>query len=446
MEQKNELHIIEKNYAVDEARINEMYLWPIIRQPIYFEIFRKKFNFSTKLRTRNKTQLIKNFCYGIKHLFKLKKYEYLFFNNADKRTHQIKGKHFDVFFDAWADKVGQEKSLFIEWAIDSHYSKNKVYSKNIISDLIFKCCCFIYTFFVKVKPQEIKAIEQILTDYDLTINIDKITKKRIGEIAFYRMLFKYIKPKTIFLISSFTKETIVVAAHLEQINVYEAQHGYIGKNHQFYNSYRDFGSLYYPDYLIGFGESEKKNLPEDFIFNSDQILSIGSLYLEDIVKNYTDLKLESITKQYDKVFCVTLQGVKEIELLSWIENQAQNNPDWLFILKPRNKKINYDKYVEVKNCMLLPEHNVYQVLKYSHYNITIYSTTAVEATSFDVKTIFFNIGELSKKYFDIDDLYCAVINPGENITADHLSLDKLNKNPYFAMGYNENVNNTELIF
>jgi hypothetical protein len=138
MKNKNELHIIEKKYSLNNLKANELFAWPILRQRVYFEIFKKKFNFNVKLRTRSKSQLIKNAFFGLKYLFKLKPYDFLFFNNADKRTLKKDNKQYDVFFDAWADKVGQEKSLFIEWAIDKHFTKKETYSKNVISDLVFK--------------------------------------------------------------------------------------------------------------------------------------------------------------------------------------------------------------------------------------------------------------------------------------------------------------------
>ncbi|MGB1309002.1 MAG: hypothetical protein ACPG6B_08840 [Oceanihabitans sp.] len=446
MKNNNELHLIEKKYPVDKLKVNQFSAWPILRQRVYFEIFKEKFNFNSKLRTRSKVKLVQNLFYGIKHLFKLRKYDYLFFNNADKRTLEKENKKFDVFFDAWANKVGQEKSLFIEWAIDQHFPKKQTYSKNVISDLIFKSCCFVTSLFTKVSVSDAAIIQKIQEDYNFQFNLEKELKTKLAEVSFYRFLFKKVKPKAVFLISSFTKMSIVIAAHLEKIKVYEAQHGFIGENHQFYNSVYNFESLYYPDYLIGFGTTEKTKIPEDFIFSSTQILPVGSLQLEDIQLHFKDIELEKLKKKYKKIFCVTLQTVKEHELLTWVNKQAMAQPDWLFIIKPKNITLDYSKYTAITNCILLPQYNIYKVLKYSNYNITIYSTTAVEASIFNAKTLFFNIDNLSVKYFDIENMYASKIETGESLNKEHLQIEENIKKSYFVKDYYNNVDKTNLDF
>lgn len=445
MKEKNELQIIEENYVVNKLKVGNLYIWPILRQRVYFEIFKKKFNFNSKLRTRSKTQLLKNLFYGLSYVFKLKKYDFIFFNNADKRTFSVNKKKYDVFFDAWADKLGQEKSLFIEWAIRKHYSRAQTYSENVISDIFFKYCGHLCSFFIKSNI-DFDEIEKIKKEYNFDFDVKHELKTKLGELYFYKFLFRWVKPKAIFLISSFTKNTIVIAAHLEKIKVYEAQHGYIGDNHQFYNSQYNFDQRYYPDYLISFGNQEKNSIPKGFIFKEHQILPVGSLYLESIKSNYTNKKLEALVKLYDTIFCVTLQTVKEDELLKWVHLQAKQNNNWLFILMPKNSKYCYQKYTNIKNCMLMPGFNIYQILKYADFNITIYSTTAIEAPYFNVKTLFYNVGNLSKKYYDISNIYSSLINPEENINAHHLSLKKSNLTSYFITDYLNNVKNTKLYF
>ena len=446
MKNKNELHVIEKKYAVNKLKANQFSAWPILRQRVYFEIFKGKFNFNTKLRTRSKVKLLQNLFYGFNHLFKLRKYDFLFFNNTDKRTLEEKGKKFDVFFDAWANKVGQEKSLFIEWAIDQHFPKKQTYSKNVISDLFFKSCCFVTSLFTKVSIPDANVIKEMQEDYNFQFNFEKELKTKLGEISFYSFLFRWVKPKAVFLISSFTKTSIVIAAHLENIKVYEAQHGYIGDNHQFYNSVYNFEALYYPDYLIGFGEVEKDKLPQDFIFKASQILPVGSLQLENIQLHFQDPELEKLQKAYKKIFCVTLQTVKENELLTWVNKQALAQPDWLFIIKPKNITLDYKKYTTLENCTLMPEYNIYKILKYSNYNITIYSTTAVEASVFQAKSLFFNIDNLAIKYFDIENMYAAKIEVGEDLNKEHLQIEEIIKKSYFTRNYYNNVVNTKLTF
>lgn len=444
MKQTNELLEIEKNFNVDSAHIGGLSAWPLLRHTFYFHMLKSKVGFSAKLRTTSKIQVIKNAFYGLSNLFKVSKFDYLFFNNADKRSLIVEHKKYDIFFDCWADRLGQDCSLFIEWAIEKHWNPEEVYSKHVISDLVFKFGCALFGLFVKNKMSGMNELEKVKEKYGLSINIQKELKSMYGRIRFYRFLFKIIRPKMIFLLSSFTKMDIVVAAHLENIKVYEAQHGYIGSNHQFYLSYIDFGSLYYPDYLLAFGNREKMDPVDYFIFKSNQIIPVGSLFLEYVKLNCSNECLEALKKKYDKVFCVTLQTVEEMKLLGFIREAAVKNDNWLFILKPRNYSyLDYTQFTTLENIVLFPDYNIYEILKYSDYNITIYSTTAVEAEVFGAKTLFYNIAGLSEKYFDVNKMSASVLNTAEGLNEQVLE-DPKDFEPYFVRGYDQNVKNTHL--
>ncbi len=445
MNKTNELLETEKIFEVDKPMISGISAWPFLRQKFYFELIKKNHGFNSKLRSIASIQLFKNAIYGFHKLAGIGKYKYLFFNNADKRTFQINGRRYDVFFDTWADRFGQERSLFIEWAIKKHYPSRQTYSKNVISDIPFKLGSVIFAFFTSGKVSDEHCFRKIKEKYQIEFDIEKELKSKMGEVRFYRFLFKRIKPKAIFLISSFTKVSIVVAAHLESIDVVEVQHGFIGDNHQFYNAYHNFGPLYYPDKLLAFGRTEKTNPAEHFIFNADQIIPIGSFYLEHIKNEFESEELSSLKQSYTKVFCVALQTVKEKELLAWISELARNHDDWLFILKPRNYEyLDYSEYTERENINLYPNYSVYELLKYSDYCMTIYSTVAVEASMFDVKTLFYNIDGLSLKYFDTDKMFASVIDFPNGIIGEK-ELDRTARfEPYFVTGYNENVSKAVL--
>jgi hypothetical protein len=112
------------------------------------------------------------------------------------------------------------------------------------------------------------------------------------------------------------------------------------------------------------------------------------------------------------------------------------------ILKPRDSQyLNYTAYTALPNIAFYSGYNVYQILKYSNFNITIYSTTSVEAEFYGVKTLFFNIDNLSKTYFNIDKLYGALIDPLENISEHHLNTEERDSSSYFVSNYVNNVAN-----
>ncbi|WP_299259062.1 hypothetical protein [uncultured Aquimarina sp.] len=441
MSQTNELNTIESEYDVSDITFNSLRVWPFLRHKIFYDIYKKKYNYSAKLRVRNKFQLIRNFFRGFYKLFMLRRYDFLFFNNADKRS-LINGKYYDVFFDGIADKVGQKKSCFVEWAIHKHYNSKQSHSLNIISDLSFKLLSIIYSFFVTVDLENEEELLKIKKDYDLTFDHKKDLKRFYGEYRFYDFLFRFIRPKAIFIICNYTKVPIVTAAKNNNVLVYEAQHGFIGKNHQFYNYHGQLPKESYPDFMLTFGNEEKDNLHDHFIFKKSELIPVGSFYLDEIYKNYSDVELNGYKEKFEAVFCVTLQGVHEEELLTWVAKQARNNKNHLYILRPKYSGKSYKEIID-ENIFLLPKYNIYQVLKYSDYNITIYSTTAIEAMYFDVKTIFFNIDGLSEKYFDVKKLNALVINDSDELNIEEHQISK-EYNGYFIRNYLENLENLKL--
>lgn len=438
MANKNVLERIEAAYEVEKLQLADgTPIWPFLRQAVYFQIQQKTVQYSNKLRTRNKLQLVKNFFYGIKYLFGLKKFDYVFFNNTSKRE-RLHEKYFDIYYDAWADILGQDKSLYIEWAIEAHLPKENVHSNHIISDLPFKFWAKLVSFSTKVELQNLEILEAIFEEYAITFDPKKEVKNKLAEYKFYRSLFSKIKPKAVFVLSSFTKVSIVYAAKQLKIPVYEPQHGFMGSTHPFYNTVKKFPA-FYPDTLLSFGASEKEENATSFIFKPEQILPVGSLQLDLVKQREISPTLASAKETYKKLFCVTLQAIKDEEILKWLEIQANNHPEWLFIVRPKQPNFNLQLYTTTNNIVVLPEVSTYDVLKASDFNITIFSTTVIEGIYLGTKPILYNVDNLPYTYFDLENADIAVIENNEMITNEHLAKEGTFRRPYFVNDYFENV-------
>ena len=439
---KNVLEIIESEHDISKIILkNGLQVWPLFRQKIYFKILKKTLNYSSKSRTRNKGFLFVNLFYGWINLFKLKSYKYIAFVNTNKRI-LLDGKYFDVYFDAWADKLGQDKTLFVEFASQKHYARRKVHSKNVVSDLPFIVFSSIFSLFIFPELENLIILEEIAKNHNIKINFKRELKKKLGELYFYKFLFKISKIKTVFVLSSFTKVSIVMAAKQLNIKVYEAQHGFIGESHPFYSAKIRFEESY-PDFLFSFGNYEINN-NNSIIFKPYQIIPIGGLQLESIKQTPPPKPLIVLKSKYSKIFCLTMQAIKEKELLQSIQKYANEHQDQLFIICPKDKSINYDNYTAVKNITILPEYSIYDVLKISDFNITIFSTTAIEGEALGAKTIFFNADNFSKKYFKIEKMNATVISEGEYLNENHLSRFEDKIEQYCVNHYFKNVQNTTL--
>tara|TARA_Y100000815_G_C13041593_1_gene386997 strand:- start:168 stop:599 length:432 start_codon:yes stop_codon:yes gene_type:complete len=143
---------------------------------------------------------------------------------------------------------------------------------------------------------------------------------------------------------------------------------------------------------------------------------------------------------------VTLQAIKDENILKWIEYEAQIHKNWLFIVRPKQPDFNLSLYVNEKNIMVLPEFSTYEVLKSCDYNISIFSTTVIEGIFLETKPILYNIDGLPAKYFDISEGDIAILEPGEKITEEHLFKKGTFEIAYFEEDYFKNVERTKLCF
>lgn len=444
MKEENILEHIEKNYQVsDLVTVSGVPIWPMIRQSIYDKILYKKIGYDNKLRTRNIWQLIKNLFYGIKHLSTLKKFEFVLFNISEKRV-PVNGKRFDIYADAWADRLGQDKSLFIEWATIKHLPKDQVHSSHVLSDLSLKLLAAFCSLSTSDKVKDTSVLDQICADYGIQADVNAMIKGLFAEAKAYRWFFKKIQPKGVFILSGFTRIMTVYAAKQLKIPVYEMQHGFIGSGHPFYTIHTQFKE-FYPDYLLSFGSSEKTQNHLNFIFEKESIIPVGSLQIELAKKRPVPSNVEVLKEKYRYVFCVTLQAIQDDEILEWISREAALHGDWCFIIRP---KPNFDVFPkkEQSNVMLFPEISTYDILKISDYNISIFSTTIIEGVFLGAKPILFNVDGLPKKYFDFEKEMIALIEPGTLITAQDLEKPGTFDPPYFQEDYFENVNKAPLCF
>lgn len=434
--EENILELIEERYDVKSLKHGNTRVWPLLRKRIYFGYIKKKLNASSKRRTRKIQQLFKNFFYGAQNIFKIKRFEYLFFENTNKRI-LLNGKFYDIYFDAWADRLGQEKSLFIEFAMGSYYSINHVHSKNIISDLPFKLASAVASLlsFPYIRNKEL--LGKIQKEMNVETDLAKEVKSQLGEYYFYKFLFNHVKPKAVFVLSSFTKVSIVMAAKSANVKVYEAQHGFVGKSHPFYHVRKERFEESYPNYLFSFGEYER-NKNDHFIFKKHQIIPIGGLELEHWKGKQLPEELQCIKDKFRRIFCITLQDIKEKELIESTIDFANKNPDNLFVLCPKNRNNTYSNFLELPN-FYLSSFSIYDVLKISDYNITIFSTTAIEGHALGVPPIFYNVDNLSKKYFNISELNGSLIEEDKLLTENHLIGTNKRSNLYYIEGYFDNV-------
>lgn len=392
---------IELLYDFSQVTYENFSVWMLLRSFIHLKIVERDSNgYSMSFRTRNIRKLLKNGLRGISNLLYLRRFDYWFFTNTDKRN-LVNGKYKENYFDDISDQLGQDKSLFVEYTIDAFKSKKSVYSKHCISDLIFKLFASLISQFVDLKNvTNLASIREVMKDENLNFDLNKVLKRFISEYKLYKLLFRYGKPKAIFVICYYSKIPLVLAAHDCKIKVIEYQHGVITDENDEYNCSLANNQRYFPDLLLTFGRNLLINNYIDFIYRRDKILPLGSSYMETIRVDFKDTYLEKLKEKYSNIVCVTSSGIFLNKLMEFVQYLSFKHPDYIFIIRKKHRE-EVDKYLS-ESIVILPQYNIYQILKYSDYNITIGSFVAYEADYYGVNNILLNINGLSRKYISSD--------------------------------------------
>jgi len=275
-----------------------------------------------------------------------------------------------------------------------------VYTKYIVSRRLLD---MLSLFIEKIynKNYNISLLEKINSFINIDFNYNVLIKRFNARYKIYKIWFKIIKPKIIFLNCYYDKQYVIKVAKELNIKTIDIQHGLIGKKHSAYYADIKLNKDYLPDYLFAFGKYDKENISKGNIFNKKHIFEVGNYYLEYLRKNFIrDEKLLNIIKKYNISVGVSLQWTVENEMINFINSVANKQKDTLFILIPREYKDEYNNLNLEDNVIFYPKLDCYQVIMHCHYHCTVYSTCAIEVPSLGIPNIMVNIDGLTNKYME----------------------------------------------
>ena len=395
---------IETKYNVEDIEYRGEKVWTFLRANYYRELEKcitkdyaqfKKNNILVKSLI-----LLRESFYGFRNWFR--SYDYIFFSDTDGRS-KINNKFFDINFEKIIEKIGYDKSLYIELPNPKHYPIKDIFTKYIVSIIGLKFIIYIcskihfYTFFNK---SNISILDDINQNENINLNYLRYINSMIISISIYKFLFRIYKPKVIFLDCYYGKESIIKSAKDLGIKVVEVQHGAIGKSHFAYNVNSYLDNSYIPDILLTFGKYDKK-LIESNIYNPfKEIKSIGRYSLEKLKDEPIPTKLLKIKDNYNTLISISTQYPVEKELAKFIKIVSKDNNKVGFLLSLRHyDKSFYDNFKMPNNVYLFKgEYSCYNILKVSDIHLSCYSTCALEATFFEKKVILLDINGLASQY------------------------------------------------
>ncbi|WP_289060218.1 hypothetical protein [uncultured Zobellia sp.] len=208
----------------------------------------------------------------------------------------------------------------------------------------------------------------------------------------YNVLFKFYKPKAIFVVCYYSNFELILAAKKNNIPVIELQHGLVTDSHRAYHYKEKQPSNLLPDYFLSYGKYASDIVIEGNLFEKTQVLDYGYTFIEEVQERLSiSHELQEIKKSFKKTVCITGQlEITDAPLLKIILNISHKFPDICFIFKPRHY-VQDESFNSSPNFVRLGSINTYELLKYCDYHLTVYSTCALEALALGTPTISLDI-------------------------------------------------------
>tara|TARA_Y100001933_G_C18977893_1_gene555380 strand:+ start:192 stop:1394 length:1203 start_codon:yes stop_codon:yes gene_type:complete len=274
------------------------------------------------------------------------------------------------------------------------------------------------------------------------INIEKELRKLSlmlrSKIFFYKILFKRINPKIVFVQNASYGPQAYLIKLLKDLNIKSAefQHGTITKGHLAYN-YADkiieenFFKNYHPDYLLMFGKYWMSQTNTD-----SKKLIIGSPHLSTKISGVKNIK----NKKNQNIIIISQGSMTDVfvKLAIDLAKKVKKNYKIIFKLHPAEIGFNerYKPLFEYENINISSNEDIYDVFAKGDFFLGCYSTVIFESLIYN-KPIFILKNEISDIYIP-DDIGFRIKSADDIIM--HLNSNNYNirANYYWDLNWKKN--------
>ena len=277
----------------------------------------------------------------------------------------------------------------------------------------------------KVCREYISLVNKIFRErYDQDLNF--YISNYFLDFLKFSIIFKFTKPKELYLVCSYGKEGLIQAAKNNNIKVIEMQHGIVGNFHPGYS----FGKIqpdHFPDEIMLFGQywKDSTNFP----------ISKLSFYKKYELPNIPSEEI--ISDSSINIIVISQKSARE-KLVATTKSLARHNPSFEFIFKLHPKEFHEidlieKEFIGYKNIQISRTNNLVNVLQKSTFVICIDSTSIFEALA-EYKPVFL-LPDSSNNFFSnlIEKKYIKILH---NMNVDLKNLDQFNQDyekDYFFM-------------
>lgn len=437
---------IENDEDLFSLKINNIYIWKLLRIKLFLEITSKSIGYSEKFNHMKKDYkiLMINFLESLT-LNKKKGKDLYFISN---RIQKINNEYKEIYSYNMIDKNKNNIEIVYLPLLSKKYKRKDITYSNTenIKFLYFEILGLLNIKKIYIAP-EIKEkllrvkgkLEEKLEIKELKIFDEKIIEKTIKDFNkkyfYYRKLLENKKPPKIYLVCSYGKEALIAAAKDLAIEVIEIQHGVISKYHLGYHFPAQKSIYYFPDKIYGFGEYWFKNCCVPI--NKKNIKIIGYSYLKNQI-----LKYENQIKENNKQVMFISQGTIGEKIVEKAIEFAKENPLYKVIIRLHPMefstwKIHYKLLYDNRNMINIEisdneQKNLYEYLYESKYIIGVYSTVIYEALYLDKKIGVLNLAGIDYVEDLIEKGAIKKIELNEKINIKNFEkLNKINKENLF---------------
>lgn len=394
---------LESKYRVEDITIKKNQIWPVLRFKI-FETIRSRSELKSRIVKMNGSTmriLIKTSLYGFLKLLGIKKYSYWIFSSSDNRK---------LFNGLYHDRIVEEIFAICPEALEfespfpsgSHYSKNQIPNRNVVSRSILFLGSYIFTLFLrKDEIANENILKMILSDYQIDFDYRKVIKIYYGQYRFMKFLLRFSKPKMVFWVYTASSMGFIRAIKENNIPVIELQHGVINEKHQAYYLPKEFNREHFPDYLFTYGVNELKYFNQkNFFLPNEKIIPVGYSFIEKATSNPSSFKEyeQDLRTRFDAIIVYSFQEPFDDFIISFISKAASISSSIGFLIIPRDPNRIFSSDLPT-NIIIERRANIYEALKICDFHVTINSTCALEAFRFGKPTILIDKNNWASLYY-----------------------------------------------
>jgi hypothetical protein len=420
------IEYIENRFPVEKWLINDFHIWPFLRLSIYNLYLSRKNPFTPKTDLAIIDKFKKIICsiwQAIIFEFKSLNAEVLTLGFASDYA-LVNNKYFNRNLDYFNYKFKASGIRITPLEIESKNIPFNSKSTSINISDSFKINILIITICLRIKNKIFKQNHADLKGFDELLiylikeglKVDSITTAslefdliyRQAELSYFKRLLKRVKPKLI-IVSYFldrANNTLIAAGKQYGIKTMEIQHGIAGNVHSAYFKWNKFpknGYLVFPDVFWTWGLSEASTINSWNYSNTNyKPISIpgGNVWLEAWRENLLEdfgisvLKYSKLVDKNEFNILLTLQLPKIPDIFfQLIKNSPKHYKWWIRIHPSLMSDVSYydsifsnmTEKVDFKNASEFP---LFSILPTVNLHVTDFSSVAIEAAQFGVKTIF----------------------------------------------------------